>query len=190
MNWTPINRVPTDDFLALESQKTGATLNQEIDQLLERRQTLDAKVAENDSADTKDFDFIGATFAQEVRTGIVEALQQELRIRERISAFFDARKADALAASTMAHKIHEELLADVRKRLVSIGFLEPVPGEPTIGAYTQEMFLRHPEVRRAKLEKDRISSVSNENEGAQKNKADRNATVKRLEDLKRKLTAI
>ncbi len=190
MNWTPLQNVPADDFLSLESQKTAAALNKEIDTLLERRTALDATVAENDSADAKNFDFVGATFAQEVRVGIVEALQQELRIRERIIAFFGTRKTDASGAYTRAGAIHQELLADVRKRLVSIGFLEPEAGIPTIGAFTPDMLNRHPEVRNAKLAADSIFDATNDNAAAQANSAACDATIELLEDLKRKLTNV
>lgn len=74
-------------------------------------------------------------------------LQAELRHRREVDAFLRKVVGASSAYGDECHSEIETARDEVRKRLLDMGYEEPIDGVPMMGAYTLDAVARHPHVR-------------------------------------------
>lgn len=132
-------------------------------------------------------DLVGAT--GKLKDSRISLLLDELRLRERYGSWLLSCRGALSEMAKQARQDHEAIKADVRRRLVSIGYKDTtIPGDR--GAITPGMVMIHPECRAAveKVEGLQLESTLAEHDRA--NDVGIEAIQVELEETKRKLMAV
>jgi hypothetical protein len=89
-----------------------------------------------------------------------ELLQRELRLRRRLADYQQLEQQDRWRGHSKAAETLEAKKTEIRERLLSIGYVEPVSGPLVRGAYNAAWALTHPDVRDARDEVDSLGHAA------------------------------
>jgi hypothetical protein len=168
MNWTTLNPINIEDFFGAETKTKAEALNVRIAALLAGRAALDSDgQAFRDSA--AELGGKALKRKQDLKVRELDLLTEEIEIREGLAAFDSMRSADAAAASNEAYTAIEKTQADLRKKLVKIGYVDAPPELQVAGKITPGMILSHPNVLAARQRHEFLVGQSRATDGRVEN---------------------
>ncbi len=147
--WNRINPIALESSLSDETRMKVEKVNEQINGLLKGRESLDSDRKRLNDATFTSLDEKILNLAKRFKDREVKLLQQEASIRAEIDDAFDAMAADLRTAFDKATVAAKQVVNDVRKALVNIGYADVPYNQPHPSKITQEMILRHPTVRAA-----------------------------------------
>lgn len=156
MAWTRLIPPPARDWHPEETGAVREELAADVAGILASREKFDAeyeRIAAQPLDEVNGRDVFNLDIPQHSR---FEILQWELRVRKRMAEFYPREDEERNVAYTAAFEVHEKKSADIRKKLLRIGFLELVPGVLARGTFPPGLIVNHPEVRDAKDRTDAL----------------------------------
>lgn len=170
MEWTPIHPVNIEDFFGGETKAKAEAINTRIVALLAGRATLDSdRQAFSENASELGGKALKQKATLEARE--LDLFKEEIEIREEMLAFDRMRSTDASSAASEAYSVFEKAQADIRKKLVKIGYADVDPYTPAVGKITPDMVNKHPDVLGAKRRSEALMTAANNHDGRNANKA-------------------
>jgi hypothetical protein len=144
-----LGRVPSRSELAAELAKAITHSNIVID--VPKIEPLpDYPLAIEDRNDSPEGPMIDAELLRRM-----DLLRRELAIRNRLEAeFYPARQSDRTEASSRADLKYEQAKADVRQKLIGVGYVDGRMPDGTFDSITSDRIGRHPAVFAARNERD------------------------------------
>ena len=183
MNWTRLHTLHEQDWHSPETAKLREELNGRIERLLQTRASIDGhadKVLSEPVAETDAADVFQSDIPQHTRFA---ALQAELKLRKDADEFYAAEEADRRSAHRAAGEAHRAMEADVKRRLVKIGYLDPDEHGHGPGRFQPGFVFRHPEVIAAKAHAEALRLQS---ENRAENERQWQRVTTELETLRRR----
>jgi len=118
-------------------------------------------------------------------------LGQELRLRSDMREYFAARESDLTKAQMFARERHEKAMADLKAKLVEIGYVDgPIPDTNTPSLIPM-FFQRHPAVHEAFVEARRVSGIGSDAKNLNEQRIERIAAeLAKLRDNATRLAAV
>lgn len=145
MEWTGLTPIDIADYFGKETKATAKALNERITHLLATRAALD-KDSQALEAEAATLGGKAIKRRQDIKARELDALAEEISTREELAAFQRQRAADLTSAAERAGAALGKAETDVRKKLVSIGYIEAPPTTSIVGKITPGMVLTHPDV--------------------------------------------
>ncbi|WP_166827351.1 hypothetical protein [Thalassoroseus pseudoceratinae] len=180
MQWTRIPQPPEMPWHSKPTAKTRAELVKRIEQLQTHRDGWDEAERQMTETPIEVVSSEGIFLADMPQSMFFDILKEELELRIDLQAYYEAEQKEGSTARSAAFARAEELQADVRQRLVGIGFIDAAATANVPGKITQAMIVGHPEVLAARLE----ASTSND----RADQVRENATaMKRIKEQMQKL---
>jgi len=165
MLWTHLATIDIPDFWPPKLRKAAGSLNLAIGKVIERRQGYDDRLRASEATDPAETDPFEAIDPNR-RLILFEILQEELRVRRDVARLDDECRAALSAARDKAIEQLASIEAEVRKRLLSIGYVEPILGKPIVGAIWPGMIRIHPEVYAARQRQEALARAINTRDAA------------------------
>jgi len=150
MKWQRLQELPVEGFLSAKLKREVKDLNASIQAQLKNRAEYDSKAAAQRSASLEDFDFDNSTGPGGFLSWRVQILRNEMELRRRFDALGDEIHVERQKAVDVAFETYQQAERDVRKALVSIGYVDADKHENTIGKITPPMIWCHPKVHEAR----------------------------------------
>jgi hypothetical protein len=124
------------------------------------------------------------------RDELASMLEEEIRIRERLEGeWYPLRARERSRVRDEAHKHSAATEADIRKRLVSIGYIDiGIPG--AIGGITNDMVARHPAVLQVRAKAREAFDFLHDNHDVRENEIALGQVRQRLEGMLQRVMAI
>ena len=160
MIWTPLQTLHAEDWHSPETVKLRDELNEQIELLLKRRSLMDNHAEQALATPVEDVEGASVFQADCPQHNLFEALQTELKLRQDLDPFYAAEQADRRTAFDAACAARAETEADVKRRLVSIGYLDPDEHGYGRGRFQPGFVFRHPDVLAAKAHVEELRGQS------------------------------
>jgi len=112
---------------------------------------------------------------------------RELAIRNRLEAeFYPARQSDRMEASSRAEIKHEQAQADVRQRLMGVGYVDGRMPDGVFDSIPPDRVGRHPAVLAARNERDAALATRQSREDEQINAREIQKLLQAFEQIKQR----
>ena len=177
--------------LSRETRATQTKLEREISQFNTAYQDYELHANALREASPAEWSPSRDEAASKLRGTHIALLSRELALRTEMDEFFAAAEADRHAAVDAAYKAHEDAQAEVRRRLISIGYDREIRGGGGLmhDPITPEMIANHPMVCEAFERHEQASTCNQFDRRRADNKAGLSRCRGELEQLKKSATA-
>lgn len=170
MRWTNLPEMAVEDYFAPKLKKRIEALNAEFARIASNRAALDKIAAEARTANPLEVDFDTLAMLPAHRVTMLQILQAELKARIECDELTRVVYQERQSESTRAHEALQQKEAEVRKALVSIGYLDVGIYSPEIGKILPGDVARHPAVHRARQWLKSVTDKQHDTSGAQLNR--------------------
>jgi hypothetical protein len=172
------------------SQKTRKLLGQitrDIDSLAKDQASLEADTQAVRSMNAADMSGGQLDVLRGLPSRRLDLMRRELAIRNRLEAeFYPARQSDRMEASSRADAKYEQAMADVRQKLLSIGYVDGPISDGVFNSITPDMMGRHPAVFAARNERNAALAIQTSHEDAQLNTREIQQPLQTFEQIKQR----
>ncbi len=159
MKWpTVLSAIQIEPFFNDELKKDAQELNSRISEAQTHRAKIEQDAQRLKGMDPGEMTAKDVSALKEIAAREFRELGSESPLFEALDVFYENLQLAVQKERDAAYQQHEEAKTEVRKRLVSVGYMDADPTLGILGTIQPMYVMRHPEVLAAKARFDRLDS--------------------------------
>jgi hypothetical protein len=173
--------------LSQETRKLLGQITRDIDSLAKDQASLEADTQAVRSMNAADMSGGQLDVLRGLPSRRLDLMRRELAIRNRLEAeFYPVRQSDRMEASSRADAKYEQAMADVRQKLLSIGYVDGRMPDGVFDSITPDMMGRHPAVFAARNKRDAALAARHTRDDEQFNAREIQQLLQAFEQIKQR----
>jgi hypothetical protein len=180
--------ISDDPGLSPQTRELHGRIRSDIGGLEKHQQELEADVQQIRSTPAAELTGKQLDLARDIPVRRLNLIRRELSLRNRLATeLFPAHRQDRVAYADKTWTEYQRILADVRKKLIDIGYVDGlIPGTDHV-CITDDLLHRHPRARQSRIEsEDARMRASSPGADEQQNQAAIVRLIEAMESMKRR----